>query len=52
MSLINSKTVLELYHMEMLQRISVPNCHTIEDNGEEEYRSDTSITKLLRPDTE
>ena len=42
------KTVLELYDMESQQKISMPNYKKIEDNGEEEYRSETSISKLLR----
>ena len=40
------KTVLELSDMVIYQKISMPNYQKIEDNGEEEYRSETSITKL------
>ena len=40
------KTALELYDMEIHQKISIPNCQKVENNGEEEYRSGTSITKL------
>ena len=40
------KTVLELYDMEIHQKISMPNYQKVENNGEEEYRSGTSITKL------
>ena len=40
------KTVLELYDMEIHQKISMPNHQKIEDNGEEEYRSETPIAKL------
>ena len=40
------KTVLELYDMEIHQKISVPNYQKIENHGEEEYRSETSFTKL------
>ena len=40
------KTVFELYDMETHQKISVPNYQKNEDNGDEEYRSETSIRKL------
>ena len=40
------KTVLELYNMEIHHKISMPNYQKIEDNGEEEYRSETSFTNL------
>ena len=40
------KTVLEWYDMEVHQKISMPNYLKVEDNGEEEHRSETSITKL------
>ena len=40
------KTVLELYDMEIRQKISMPNYQKMEDNGEEEKRSETSTTKL------
>ena len=40
------KTVLELYDMEIHQKISMPNYQKIEDHGEEECRSETSITKF------
>ena len=42
------KTVLELYDMEIHQKISMPKISKIEDNGEEQYRSETSITKFWR----
>ena len=35
------KTVLELHDMEIHQKISMPNYQKIEDNGEEEYGSET-----------
>ena len=38
--------VLELYDMEIHQKISVPNYQKVAYHGEEEYRSGTSITKL------
>ena len=40
------KTVLELYDMEIHQKISMPNYQKIEDDSEEEYRSEFSIAKL------
>ena len=40
------KTVLEWYDMEIHQKISMPNYSKIEDNGEEKYRSEITITKL------
>ena len=43
------KTVLELYDMEVHQKTSMPKNQKkkeTEDNGEEEYSSETSITKL------
>ena len=40
------KTVLELYDMEIHSKISTPNHQKIEDNVEQEKRSETSITKL------
>ena len=40
------KTVLELYDMEIHQKISMPNYQKLINHGEEEYRSETSITKL------
>ena len=39
------KTELELYGMEIHQKISVPNYQVVK-HGEEEKRSETSITKL------
>ena len=45
------KTVLELYDMEIHQKISMPDYQKIEDNGEEKYRSETSIAKLWTPGT-
>ena len=46
------KNVLQLYDMEIHQKISMPKISKIDDNGEEEYRSETLITKLLTPGTE
>ena len=41
------KTVLELYDMEIHQKISMPTYQKLKTNdGEEEHRSETSITKL------
>ena len=40
------KIVLEEYEMEIHQKISMPNCQKIEDNGEEKHRSETQIEKL------
>ena len=40
------KTVLELYYMEIHQKISVPKLSKVENHCEEEYRSETSISKL------
>ena len=40
------KTVLELYDMEIHQKISMPNYSKNEDNGEEKYRLEITITKL------
>ena len=45
------KTVLELYDMEIHQKISMPNYQKIEENCEEKKRSETSIAKLLTPGT-
>ena len=42
------KTVLELYDMEIHQKIPMPSYQKVEGNGEEEHRSETSITKLWR----
>ena len=42
------KTVLEFYDMEIHQKISIPNYQKNEDNGEKEYRLETTITKLSR----
>ena len=42
------KTVLELYDMEIHQKNIDAQLSKIEDNGEEEYRSETSITKFWR----
>ena len=39
------KTVLKLYDMEIHQKISMPQLSKIDHDGEEEYRSKTSITK-------
>ena len=40
------KTVLELYDMEIHQKISMPNDQKFEDDGEKEYISEATITKL------
>ena len=40
------ETVLELYDMEIHQKISMPNYQKNEDNGELEYRSEITIAKL------
>ena len=40
------KTVLQFYDMEIRQKISMPNLSKIEDNDEEEHKSETSIAKL------
>ena len=40
------KTVLEVYDMEIHQKISVPYYQKLKTHGEEDYRSETSITKL------
>ena len=40
------KTVLELYDMAIHQKISMPDCQKLKNNGEEDYKSETSITKL------
>ena len=42
------KTVLELYDMELHQKISVPNYQKLKTHGKEEERSETSFTKLWR----
>ena len=39
-------TVLKLYDMEIHQKISVPQQSKVENNGEEEKRSETSITNF------
>ena len=40
------KTVLELYDMEIHQKVSMPNYQQLKDSGEKEYRSEISNTKL------
>ena len=40
------KNLLELHAMEIHQKISVPNYQKLKTHGEEDYRSETSITKL------
>ena len=40
------KNELELYDMEIHQKISVPNNQKLKNHGEEEFRSEASITKL------
>ena len=40
------KTVLELYDMEIHQKISMPDYQQNQNGGKEEHRSQTSITKL------
>ena len=42
------KTVLELYDMEISQKMSMPNYQKLKNHGEEECRSETSITTLWR----
>ena len=42
------KTALELIDMKIHQKISMSNCQKHEDNGEEEFRSETSTAKLCR----
>ena len=42
------KTVLELYDMDIHQKISMPDSQKIEDDGEQEPRSETSISKFRR----
>ena len=40
------KTVLELYEMEIHQKISMAQLSQVEDDGEKEHRSETSISKF------
>ena len=40
------RTVLELYDVEIQQKTSMPNYQKIEDDGEKEFRSEITITKL------
>ena len=40
------KNELELYDMEIHQKISMPNCQKLKHNGKEKYGSQTSIAKL------
>ena len=47
-SLINSKTVLKWYDMEIHQKIFVAQLSEVEDNGEKEHGSETSITSFWR----
>ena len=42
------KTVLELYHMEIHQKISMPNYQRLKNNGEKKHTSETSITKFRK----
>ena len=42
------KTVLELYDMEIHQKISKPDQQKLKNDGEEKHRSETSITKFRR----
>ena len=44
------KTVLELFDMEIHQKISMLNYQKIEDNGEEEYGSETIDYETLTPE--
>ena len=44
------KTVLELYDMEIHQKISMPKNQKLEDDGAEKKRSETQMEKLLTPD--
>ena len=45
------KTVLQMFEMETHQKIPMPSYQKIEDDGEEKYKSETPIAKLLTPDT-
>ena len=40
------KTVLELYDMEIHQKISTPNYQKLKNNCEKKYRSETSTAKF------
>ena len=40
------KTVSELYEMEIHQKISMPKCHKLKDDGEKQCRSETPNAKL------
>ena len=40
------KTVLELYDMEIYQKISMPNYRRLKNDGEEKYGSETSTAKF------
>ena len=42
----HKKAVMELYDMEIHEKISMPDYQKLKTNGEEEKRSETSITKL------
>ena len=42
------KTVLELYEMDIHQKISMPDCQKIGNDCEKKYRSETPITKHWR----
>ena len=44
------ETVLEMYDMEIHQKLSMPNCQRL--NGEEKYRSETSFPKFWRQERE
>ena len=40
------KTVLEVYGMEIHQKISIPDYQKLKNDGEKRHRSETSITKF------
>ena len=40
------KTVLQVYDMEIYQKISKPDYQKLKNDGEEKHRSETQITKL------
>ena len=44
------KTVLELYDMEIHEKMSMPNYQKLKNDGEEKHRSQTQITKTLTPE--
>ena len=40
------KTVVELYDMEIYEKISTSKCPKVENDGEKKYRSETSTAKF------